>query len=148
MHRLAAVLMALFLAGCACTQIGCDSRVLFHVRADLRGDQEYEVRACVDEICRDGAFGPGLTGPSGLEFSSGEDVVTLILDDGDYAGVHHVTLEIRRDGELIVQGDEEISLTSSQPNGAFCPPTCWVGTARALAVEEAALLSHYRGVRP
>lgn len=142
------VVLALSLAGCGlvpgpgdevgCTLIGCDSQVVFELDdGELVPGRAYELEACLDDRCETTtvelpAHGTAIAGADGLTASAEEDVVALILPDGDFPGVHTAQLRIRDaggDGTLF-EAAVEVELERTQPNGPNCPPVCWQAVVR------------------
>lgn len=123
--------------GSTCTLIGCDSGVTFELAGDLVEQTPYEVRACVDELCRsatlevpapeDGPF-TGIT-VNDLTLMTDTDTILLTLPEGDWGGRHEVSIVVRdASGQIIERGDANPELLAEQPNGPKCPPTCWRAT--------------------
>ena len=126
------VVAALVLAGCACTQIGCNNQITFALPFEVQPDVGYAVLACIDERCSDAVLtidGGDLqrAAISGdLSLSADTDRLELHLGDGDLQGSHHVTLSFRDDaGASVATFEDEVELAPSQPNGSFCGPVCW-----------------------
>jgi hypothetical protein len=131
--RLAAAAVAAVLSACACTAAGCDNRVSFLPDVDLERQVEYEVEACFDGVCETARLivdGPGTGDVEGaLTLWEDADRFELAIGDGDFGGTHAVSFTILdASGTLLAQTAGEIELIRTQPNGAFCPPTCWSGT--------------------
>jgi len=131
------VLLAAFLAGCACTAAGCASAVAFHVAFDIRREVDYEVEACVDGLCVEAVMnvdGPAAqTGDSVGALTLWEDTDRLDLDlgDRDFSGSHEVALTIRdSSGAEVVSWSETVEMQPFQPNGPWCGPTCWAAEIR------------------
>lgn len=129
MRRFAALISVAFLAGCACTAIGCDNRLRFRTGIDLQLDVAYAVEACIDGSCTEAVLeqvGDTWGFEDGLILRTDEDIVELAIGDGDFGGTHDVTFTVRDDSDAAVaEFDGSIELTRSEPNGAFCGPTCW-----------------------
>jgi hypothetical protein len=54
------------------------------------------------------------------------DRLELQLGNGDFGGSHRVTLTILDDSKApLADYAGDVGLVRSQPNGAFCEPTCW-----------------------
>ncbi len=124
--------MAILLAGCACTAIGCDNLIEFVIDFDVERDVTYVANLCFDGRCEVASLsfdGPATqTGALEGAFTLWEDTDRLEfhLRDGDFGGSHRVTLVLRDpSGASVADYDGEMELTRSQPNGAFCEPTCW-----------------------
>ncbi len=125
-------LMAAFLAGCACTAVGCINAVAFQVGFAVERDVVYEVEACVDGLCTHASMsvvGPATqTGDTVGALTLWEDADRLDLDlgHGDFSGSHEVALTIRdASGAALVSWSETVEMQRSQPNGPWCDPTCW-----------------------
>ena len=129
MRMLAALLSVAFLAGCACTQVGCDNRLRFHPGIDLQLQSAYAVEACIDGSCTQAVLeqvGDAWDIEGGLTLRADEDTVDLAVGDGDFGGTHAVTFTVRDGSDAVLATfDGSIELTRSEPNGPFCGPTCW-----------------------
>lgn len=126
--------------GLICTQIGCETQVVFELGADaIVSGATYEVEACIDGRCESatvavpraqgGAMGAGVSGS--LVLDAQQDAVAFTLGDGDYSGMHEVSLTlVGPDGQRTeVVSDTEFE--RGQPNGPGCEPICWQATVRA-----------------
>jgi len=127
---LAAITFAAFLAGCACTAIGCDNHLQFVTGNDIVPYMPYTAVVCVDDACAEGSLTPanGLRALDGnFTLSVEQDTVGYVLDEGDLSGLHHVTFSLRDEsGEVVGAFDDTIEFTKSEPNGGgTCGPTCW-----------------------
>lgn len=120
-----------------CTAIGCDSNVTFELPVDLVAERAYDVRACVDAVCRsatlevpapdDGPF-TGTTA-NDLTLMVDADAITLALPVDDWQGQHRVSIVVRSAaGDVITEGASDPEFTAARPNGPDCPPTCWRAT--------------------
>lgn len=133
MHRLAAILLAAVLGGCACTQVGCANSVEFQIAADLVRGEHYDVEACLDDLCRSGTLmikeNPGwvvAATDDGLGIDTDAERVFLSLVDGDYSGEHELRVFVRHEsGELLAEHAGTYEFAKTEPNGAWCGPTCW-----------------------
>lgn len=118
----------------ACTLIGCDSAVVFHVPIDLEVDIAYDVEACVDEVCErqvlrvplpaDGPFTGTSQGSISLFIDT--DTITFTLGDRELPGNHRARLTVRRGADRIVEDETDVKFSRTQPNGPGCEPVCWV----------------------
>jgi hypothetical protein len=125
--------MAILLAGCACTAIGCDNRIEFVLGFDVERAVTYDANVCFDGRCEVASISfdgrpPTQTGAIAGVLTLWEDTdrLELHLGDGEFGGSHRVTLAlVDESGASVADYDGEIELTRSQPNGAFCEPTCW-----------------------
>ena len=111
-----------------CTLIGCDSQVVFEMPADLEASRSYDVEACIDQRCESATIkipprGVGLVGSFMVDAAT--DVVTMSLPEGDYGGVHAVSLTLSGADVEPVEIDAETEFERGQPNGPDCPPVCW-----------------------
>ena len=121
-----------------CTLIGCRSQVTFQVPADLVAGVRYLVDACVDDVCRSEELVVPATGGPEDDASAGslwldpqDDSITLHLGDGEYSGVHQVSLTVViADREEIARSRESVEFERSQPNGPGCEPVCWFANVR------------------
>ena len=129
MRRLAALLSVALLAGCACTQVGCDNRLRFHTGIDLQLHAAYAVEACIDGSCSRAVLeqiGDAWDIEDGLTLRADEDNVELAIGDGDFSGTHGVTFTVRDASNAVLASFEgPIEFAKSEPNGGFCGPTCW-----------------------
>jgi hypothetical protein len=130
MQRLAVLLLAVLTAGCACTAIGCYNQVRFLTSADLQNDTTYSVTACFDEQCENADLTPtetSLGGHDSLMLHVEEDVLEMVLSEGDLSGSHRVTLLIATDdGTEVARFDGQLEMLRVEPNGGWpCGPTCW-----------------------
>ena len=130
MQRFGALLLAVVVGGCACTNIGCYSQVRFRIPADLDNGTPYLVSACIDEWCKDATLTPTETSSGGddsLLLYVHEDVLEMILSNGDLSGSHHITLRMEtEDGTEVASFDGHVEMTRNEPNGGWpCGPTCW-----------------------
>jgi hypothetical protein len=121
--------------GVSCTQIGCESQVVFELATlDLVPGRLYEVEACLDDRCGAATVElpqRGAVMEGGVLVSADEDIVALVLPEGDYSGTRAAWLEIRHgDGPPFVI-EVEVELERTQPNGPNCPPVCWQAVVRA-----------------
>lgn len=132
MSRIAPLLVAAILTACACSAVGCDNRIRFLPELDLQRGMDYEVEACLDERCEHATL--NVDGPAtqtadvegALTLWEDADRVELAIGDGDFGGSHAVSFVILDSaGVTIAEFAGEVELTPSQPNGAFCQPTCW-----------------------
>ena len=124
----------------ACTQIGCESQVVFEVGelTDIVSGATYEVEACIDGACQAAtvevppaqgqAMAAGMSGS--LFVDPAQDLVSVTLG-GDFSGMHTVSLTlVAPDGQRTeIESDTEFQ--RSQPNGPGCEPTCWQAIVRA-----------------
>jgi len=119
----------------ACTLIGCESQVVFELGelTDIVSGATYDVEACVEEACESAsvevppaqgaATGAGMS--DSLLVDPQQDLVAFRLIDGDYSGMHTVSLTlIGPDGQRI-EIESETEFKRSQPNGQGCEPICW-----------------------
>jgi hypothetical protein len=130
MRRLAAILMAGVLTGCACTQIGCVNRVEFDLAHDLAFGVKYDVEACIDGACTSGSITihDDIGGAAdGLWLYADHDMVVLDLEGDDYSGVHDLRVVVRDESEdVLTDHSGTYEFTKTEPNGGgFCGPTCW-----------------------
>lgn len=139
--RIATLLVAgatILLQGCrgplpiptvACTEIGCENAVEFHLAQSLQEDRSYTIEACADSFCRSATveISTGLIGQRVEGLDVGLDRILLILPEADYAGRHRVSLVLRdaETGQVQVQTEHDIDFERRQPNGPNCPPVCW-----------------------
>jgi hypothetical protein len=125
------LILATFLAGCACTAADCTTGVIFHVDFDVERDVPYDVEVCFGGDCARARM--VIDGPSE---EAGDVVgsltlweagrVDLDLRDGDFSGTHDVSLTIRdASGEARVSWSGPVEMDRVQPNGPSCGPTCW-----------------------
>jgi hypothetical protein len=117
-----------------CTLIGCDSLVVFEIPADLEASRTYDVEVCIDQRCESAAVevpprGVGLVGSFMVDAAT--DVLTMSLPEGDYSGVHAVSLTLNGADLEPVQIEVETEFERGQPNGPGCPPICWRAIIRA-----------------
>jgi hypothetical protein len=59
------------------------------------------------------------------------DRVTLRLPEGDYSGMHAVSLTLGGADVEPVEIEAETDFERGQPNGPDCPPICWRAIIRA-----------------
>lgn len=144
-HRLLALIAGLVigLAGCdllglptpqppirACTEIGCESAVAFHLDLDLETGVEYRLEACVDADCAaetvevPAAAGFGHRTVT-FDVSTEEDRVLFLLPDGDFPGQHRVSLRVTGSDGSASDVQALVEFERNQPNGPGCPPVCW-----------------------
>lgn len=118
------------LAGCACTQEGCDNRIRFNPGVDLEPSIPYEVEACLDGSCQHAILTAGDDGRAAvvgaLSLWADGDYIDLALGDGDLDGPHAIAFSVTDEaGRSLATQERQVELTRTQPNGALCPPTCW-----------------------
>ena len=117
----------------ACTEIGCESAVAFHLGVDLVNGVEYLLEACVDDDCSsetvtvpDGPGGVVGTRVGRFDVATDADRVNFLIPDGDYSGAHDVFLRVTAaDGSLTAEIEALTVFEQSRPNGPGCPPVCW-----------------------
>ena len=109
-----------------CTLIGCDSQVTFELSRGIGRGATYDVEACVDGRCTSARIevSPDGFGSSG-ELTIDGDRVVLVLPEGEYAGVHAVSLSLRAEGHDPIEVEAVTEFERLQPNGPRCEPTCW-----------------------
>jgi hypothetical protein len=153
-HRVVgSVLIALVLAACGCSDVGCDSAIIVDLgTVDLRPETPYEYELCFDGLCETGDVtiptetiptptDPeyGYTDPTEVsrttagfsDFDADNDVITIRLPHGDRSPTARVTVVLRERGvadPLIEAYDVDVELERSQPNGRGCEPICHWGT--------------------
>lgn len=122
-----------------CTAIGCMSAVTFALDdGTLVGGETYDVDLCVAQACSSvriglpaAETGSGEVGNlvDGVEVHVAPDTVTYTIPDlGGDAPVDVSLVVANIDGELVVDFDQQdVPLTSNQPNGPDCPPVCFFG---------------------
>ncbi len=118
----------LVLHGC-CTEIGCSSGVFIELGAaasHFTPGEPVQVRACLDTDCADEV----LMVPVDGEVAEG-DRLTLVGTSLRYlpangmpAGKHTVTLDLSRQGNVVLSETREVVVTPRSPNGLFCAPVC------------------------
>ncbi len=118
----------------ACSAIGCESAVVFHIPINLEVDIAYDVEACLDGVCEgqvlrvplptDGPFTGTTQGSISLFIDT--DTITFTLGDRELPGDHQARLAVRRDGDPIVEDETDIEFARTQPNGIGCEPICWI----------------------
>lgn len=115
-----------------CTMVGCESGVGFDLPRVLDPGQEFNVRACVDDFCREASgtvpdLGCATDGNLAVcgSGSSGADV-QLVLPGGRYDGMRDVRLELTsRSGAVLAESHTTVEFERLQPNGLSCGPVCW-----------------------
>lgn len=121
----------------SCTAIGCDSQVTFELPVDLVAETPYDVRACVDEVCRSATLtvpapddGPYTgTTANDLTLVVDADAITLALPVDDWGGQHRTSIVVRGPaGDVITEAEADREFTAARPNGPDCPPVCWQAT--------------------
>ena len=132
LRRFVAFAAVTLLGACGCTQVGCDNRVSYRAPFDVERDVTYSVEMCFDGACMADDLrveGPiGVTGDidGSLALWENTDRVELAIGDGDFGGSHEVTVVIKApSGDILAEFADTVELTRTQPNGAFCDPTCW-----------------------
>jgi hypothetical protein len=125
------------LAGCellglpiACTEIGCESAVSFHLDIDLQTGIEYRLEACVDESCATESLnvpaGSSLGHRAGqFDVSTEDDRVLFLLPEGEFPGEHRVSLRVSGPDGVLTDHQALVEFQRNQPNGPGCPPVCW-----------------------
>lgn len=138
--RPALVLVMLVASACAgpfaagsCTEIGCDSAVVFDLSYDVVAGGTYDVEACAAELCRSDTIrvpaGDDVVSVrgDGLELLPRHDQVRLVLPGGDDGHTRTVSLTITDGSDArIVETTAEADFEEQRPNGPNCPPVCWV----------------------
>ncbi len=122
--------LAALLSACACTQIGCDNRVEFHLARDLVAGSAYDVEACVDDDCGRATLTVAteadlMTGADGLQAWVDDDRIVLKLEQSDLAEARDVSLVVRDADQVVAEFAGTASFSKSTPNGVLCGPTCW-----------------------
>ena len=121
-------LSMLVLHGC-CTQIGCVNNVFFELGASashFAPGEPVEVRACLDTDC----VNEVLTLPVDGNVAEGDRLTLLgtslsyLPANGMPAGKHTVTLDLSRQGTVVLSESREVVVTPRTPNGPFCAPVC------------------------
>lgn len=117
-----------------CTQIGCESHILFELGVDLQPGMRYEIEACVDGECTSESVvvdpnGFSTVGAIGVD--AHRDTVGLRLLGDDYSGTHQVSLSIVGPGMQISRITEAVEFERVQPNGPGCEPVCWQAVVSA-----------------
>lgn len=132
--------LVLALVGCptvvdGCTEIGCADGFTVQLQPELSTPGAIEVEVALDGEVVTCATTLPLDGdaPGGCE----DDRVSLWLSGSALpADQHRVTglsvattpttiaITIRRDGEVVAQGEYTPAYETLQPNGEDCPPTC------------------------
>jgi predicted small secreted protein len=112
--RISIGLMALLLAGCGCTAVGCGADLRFgsEMLADWAEAEEFTLEVCVEGDCETLHVGDALS----------SEYFAMPVDPALTRSV---------DVELTVTTDERsrtatgtVELDSYRPNGAFCAPVC------------------------
>ena len=103
-------LVALFLTGCACTDVGCLNGLRVHLNGEP--DEAYTVTATASGETRTITCGPDRPPCDSLFF---EDFVPST-----------VTIEYRSEHRMVSRRFEP-SYDRVRPNGLLCPPTCEQG---------------------
>lgn len=133
--RFALLATSVLLAGSGCcTRAGCEDVVAWDLPASFPGlatTDLLSVRACLDSACVDA---PLIADPSGQRWISADAAVMLFvpsqlslrLGSTEVARSGLATVEVTRNGQVIVTDSRQVTLTSSfQPNGPLCPPVCY-----------------------
>lgn len=125
--------------GPICTQIGCESQVLYELDADIASGATYLVRACIGDRCEEasveippadgGAVPAGTQGPFTLDPQN--DVVAFRIGEGDFSGSHAVSLTLDDGSSEPVSIAADVVFERTQPNGPRCEPICWQAVVRA-----------------
>lgn len=141
MARRFAGLVLIVLVGCelgrapaepmACTQIGCESQVIFELSEQIELGGTYRVKACIDATCSEAEIrvphqGAGTSGD--LLIDGEADRVVLTLPEDDYAGPHTVSLSLEDPDGGRIEVEADVEFERLQPNGAGCEPVCWQAT--------------------
>jgi hypothetical protein len=121
-----------------CTLIGCDSQIVFELDdGELVPGFAYELEACFDHRCETATVelpehGAAMGVNGALSASAEEDIVALVLPEGDYPGVHTARLRVQPldGGGEAFEATVETELERTQPNGPDCPPVCWQAVVR------------------
>jgi hypothetical protein len=108
----------------ACTLIGCQSGVFWRFEAAVSADwpRPLTFEACIDDHCETS------------EVSADQVVATYRARVGLYDGIdreaeHVATVRVVGPaGVVLLQREDVVVLSSIQPNGPDCPPTCWQAT--------------------
>lgn len=141
MQRLAVILMAGVLAGCACTLIGCVNRIEFNLAHDLVKGVHYDVEVCLDGQCSSVTLmvkdreGWVVASGDGLGIDTDRDGVVLGLEGDDYSGVHDLSVTVRNEtGDMLTDHTGTYEFVKTEPNGGgWCGPTCWHAVIEAPA---------------
>lgn len=117
-----------------CTQIGCESYLLFELDVDLQPGLRYELEACVDGECTSETIvvdRNGFSRSGAIGIDAHRDTVGVTLFGDDYSGRHQVSLTvIGGPGGIARMAAEGIEFERVQPNGPGCEPVCWQAIVR------------------
>jgi len=137
--------------GMFCTQIGCESQVLFEIGNDtIVSGATYEVEACIDGRCESAtvvvpraqgaAMGAGMSGSLMLDPQRG--LVAFTLNTGDYSGLHEVSLTLVGPDGQRTEIVSDIEFERGQPTGRVASRSAGrrpFGSDRWSGVEQARL---------
>jgi hypothetical protein len=113
-----------------CTLIGCASGVFWRIDESVSEGWPRPVtfEACVDDHCEQ------------TEITANQMVGTHRTAIGLYDGIdleseHTATVRVTApDGAVLLEREDVVTLSSHQPNGPSCPPTCWQATVHVDSV--------------
>jgi hypothetical protein len=99
----------------ACTEIGCTSGVSVTVEGfQLTAEDGVDVRACLDSVCRSRTV------------TEEPAVVPLEVDRSASETTVMVTVQVSRDGNILMDARKKVTLHKISPNGDQCGPICYV----------------------
>ncbi len=132
MVRLGLLACAVFVAaaGC-CTEIGCVGGVVWLLPRSFAPPVETDtvsVHACVDASCFDAV----LEWQGSEVWASADGRAWLLTGERRLdirfppppSGARTVSVEVKNNGQLILNDSRQVTFTTSIPNGPFCPPLC------------------------
>lgn len=108
----------------ACTLIGCASGVFWRIDESVSAEwpRPLVFEGCIDDRCD--------TKEITAEQIIGPHHTKVGLYDGIDLGADHIaTARVTGpDGTVLLEREDMVTLSSFQPNGPSCPPTCWQAT--------------------
>ena len=118
--------------GQACTEIGCSDGVMFVLaRGALQATGGVVARACLDGKCKTHRLNRDtLTQGGGVLVD-----VWFAPDTLDPGREYMASLTVRDGRRTIFELERPVTLETSQPNGADCPPTCHNAQVRVTAAD-------------
>lgn len=130
MVRLGLVGAVLIAAAGCCTEIGCGDAMVWVLPSSFAppvANETLSIRACVESSCVDGALqtaGEGFwASDEGSALFRG-DQRTLQVRFPGAGGEQSVSLEVKKNDQVVLSDSRRVTFKTFTPNGPFCEPTC------------------------
>lgn len=114
--------MAVILAACGCTDVGCASGVAVSLASlvDWAGTESFTVELCLVDHCESQTIDP-----ERAEQLRSNNQGNVFFEFPNEADTGLVSVSVTTDSGFLQAESSDIDFNSDRPNGAFCEPVCY-----------------------